>query len=64
MGLDEGETIGAMLKAAPPTPAVAHLDVDNLGFAWIPEHDFVNHFAAEVDPVKAKVMFASSSRCT
>jgi len=27
-------------------------------FAWLPEDDFVNHFAADVDPVKAKVMFA------
>jgi pimeloyl-ACP methyl ester carboxylesterase len=58
MALDEGETIGAMLKAAPPTPALAHLDIDNLGYAWIPEDDFLNHFAAEIDPVKAKVMFA------
>ena len=32
--------------------------VNNLGFAWIPEDDFLNHFAAEIDPVKAKVMFA------
>ena len=24
----------------------------------MPEDDFVNHFAADVDPVKAKVMFA------
>jgi pimeloyl-ACP methyl ester carboxylesterase len=58
MALDEGETIGAMLQAAPPTPALAHLDIDDLGFAWIPEDDFINHFAAEIDPVKAKVMFA------
>jgi NAD(P)-dependent dehydrogenase (short-subunit alcohol dehydrogenase family) len=28
------------------------------GFAWLPEDDFVNHFAADVDPVKARVMFA------
>ena len=27
-------------------------------FAWLPEDDFVNHFAVDVDPVKAKVMFA------
>jgi len=27
-------------------------------FAWLPEDDFVNHFAADVDPVKARVMFA------
>ena len=39
-------------------PALAHLDIDQQRFAWIPEDDFVNHFAADVDPVKAKVMFA------
>ncbi len=57
-GLDEGESIGALLGQAPPSPALAHLDVDQNGFAWLPEDDFVNHFAADVDPVKAKVMFA------
>jgi pimeloyl-ACP methyl ester carboxylesterase len=57
-GLDEGESIGGLLAGGTPTPALAHLDVDSLGFAWIPEDDFVGHFAADVDPVKAKVMFA------
>jgi pimeloyl-ACP methyl ester carboxylesterase len=57
-GLDEGESIGALLGQAPPSPALAHLDIDQQGFAWLPEDDFVNHFAADVDPVKAKVMYA------
>jgi pimeloyl-ACP methyl ester carboxylesterase len=57
-GLDEGESIGALLEQAPAGPALAHLDVDQHSFAWIPEDDFVNHFAADIDPVKAKVMFA------
>jgi pimeloyl-ACP methyl ester carboxylesterase len=57
-GLDQGESIGALLAQAPPTPALAHLDIDSEGFAWLPEHDFVNHFAADVDPVKAKIMHA------
>jgi pimeloyl-ACP methyl ester carboxylesterase len=57
-GLDEGESIGALLEQAPPSPALAHLDVDDHGFAWLPEDDFVKHFAADVDPIKAKVMFA------
>jgi pimeloyl-ACP methyl ester carboxylesterase len=56
--LDEGESIGALLKQGPPTPAIAHLDIDKEGFAWLPEDDFVGHFAADVDPVKARVMFA------
>jgi pimeloyl-ACP methyl ester carboxylesterase len=57
-GLDEGESIGQLLAQGPPTPAIAHLDVDAQGFAWLPEDDFVNHFAADVDPAKARVMHA------
>ena len=57
-GLDEGETIGALLAQGPPTPALAHLDIDEQGFAWIPEDDFVTYFAADVPPAQAKVMFA------
>ena len=57
-GLDAGESIGALLAQGPVTPALAHLFIDKQGFAWLPEDDFVNHFAADVDPVKAKVMYA------
>jgi pimeloyl-ACP methyl ester carboxylesterase len=57
-GLDEGESIGGLLAQGPPTPALAHLDIDEQGFAWLPEDDFVNHFAADVDPVRARVMHA------
>ena len=57
-GLDEGESIGALAAQGPPTPALAHLDIDAAGFAWLPEEDFVKHFAADVDPVKARVMYA------
>jgi pimeloyl-ACP methyl ester carboxylesterase len=57
-GLDEGESIGGLLAQGPPTPALAHLDVDDQGFAWLPEDDFVNHFAADVDPVRARAMHA------
>jgi pimeloyl-ACP methyl ester carboxylesterase len=56
--LDHGETIGALLQAGPPTPALAHLKIDSRGFAWLPEDDFVGHFAADIDPRKAKVMYA------
>jgi pimeloyl-ACP methyl ester carboxylesterase len=58
-GLDEGESIGGLLEQGPPTPALAHLDIDAAGYAWLPEDDFVGHFAADVDPVKAKVMYAA-----
>src|ERR1700759_2207011 len=47
-GLDEGESLGALLGAGPPTPSLAHLDVDELGFAYIPHGDFVEHFASGV----------------
>ena len=57
-GLDEGESIGGLLAQGPPTPALAHLDIDKLGFAWLPEDDFVAHFAADVDPAQARVMYA------
>ncbi len=57
-GLDEGESIGALLTQGPPTPALAHLDIDELGYAWLPEDDFVAHFAADVDPARARVLFA------
>jgi pimeloyl-ACP methyl ester carboxylesterase len=57
-GLDEGESLGALLAQGPPTPALVHLFTDERGFGWLSEDDFVNHFAADVDPVKAKVMYA------
>jgi pimeloyl-ACP methyl ester carboxylesterase len=57
-GLDEGESIGALLTQGPPTPATANLVIDEQGFAWLPEDDFVNHFAGDIDPTKAKVMYA------
>jgi len=57
-GLDEGESIGALVESGPPSPALANLDVDALGFAWLPEDDFVGHFASDVDPAQAKVMHA------
>jgi pimeloyl-ACP methyl ester carboxylesterase len=57
-GLDQGETIGALLQAGPPTPALAHLNIDSQGFARLPEEDYVGHFAADIDPVKASVMYA------
>src|ERR1700694_265090 len=57
-GLDQGESLGALLAQGPPSPAIAHLDIDKQGYAWLPEDDFVDHFAGDVDPVQAKVMFA------
>lgn len=57
-GLDEGESLGALLGGGPPTPATANLQVDEQGFGWLPEDDFVGHFAADVEPTRARVLHA------
>ena len=57
-GIDEGESLGALLGAGPPTAALANLEVDEKAFAWLPEDDFIGHFAADVDPTKARVLHA------
>jgi pimeloyl-ACP methyl ester carboxylesterase len=57
-GLDEGESLGALLSQGPAAPALAHLFTDERGYGWLSEDDFVNHFAADVDPIRARVMYA------
>ena len=57
-GLDEGESLAGLLGQGPPTPALAHQVLDEEGFAWLPEDDFVNYFPADIDPVKSKVLYA------
>ena len=57
-GLDQGESLAALLSQGPLTPALVHMFTDKQGFSWSSEDDFVNHFAGDVDPVKAKVMYA------
>jgi pimeloyl-ACP methyl ester carboxylesterase len=57
-GLDEGESLGGLLSQGPTPPALEHLFTDKQGFSWLSEDDFVRHFAADVDPVQAKVLYA------
>ena len=57
-GLDQGESLGGLLSQGPVTPALAHLFDRLQGFGWLSEDDFVRHFAGDVDPVKAKVLYA------
>jgi pimeloyl-ACP methyl ester carboxylesterase len=57
-GLDQGESLGKLLGAGPPTPSLAHLIVDEQAYAWIPQEDFVTHFASGVEKSRANVMFA------
>jgi pimeloyl-ACP methyl ester carboxylesterase len=57
-GLDEGESLGALLSQGPPSAALAHMFTDSHGFGWLSEDDFVNHFAADVDQTWARVLYA------
>jgi pimeloyl-ACP methyl ester carboxylesterase len=57
-GLDQDESLGELLSQGPVTPALAHLFTDEQGFGWLSEDDFVKHFAGDVEPIKAKVMYA------
>jgi len=56
--LDQGESLGALLSQGPVPPALAHQFVDDRGYVWLSEDDFTNHFAADVDAARARVMFA------
>jgi pimeloyl-ACP methyl ester carboxylesterase len=56
--LDEGESLGGLLSQGPVTPALAHLFTDSRGYGWLSEDDFVDHFAADVEPTHAHVMYA------
>ena len=56
--LEQGESLGGLLEGGPPSPALAHLVVDEQGFGWIPEGDFVGHFASDVEPDTARVLCA------
>ena len=57
-GLEKGESLGKLLSQGPVTPALAHLFTDARGFGWLSEDDFVNHFAADVDVIRARAMYA------
>jgi pimeloyl-ACP methyl ester carboxylesterase len=57
-GLDAGESLGALLSQGPVTPALAHLFTDSRGFGWLSEDDFVKHFAGDVEPKRARVLYA------
>jgi pimeloyl-ACP methyl ester carboxylesterase len=57
-GLDEGESLGALLSQGPVTPSLAHTFTDQRGFVWLSEEDFVGHFAADVDRQRARAMWA------
>ena len=57
-GLDQGESLGGLLSQGPVPPALVHQIVDAQGFVWLSEDDFTNHFAADVEAQRSRVMFA------
>lgn len=57
--LDEGETPGAIYAQGPPSPALEHQFTDEQGFIWLSEDDFLSHFAADIEPTRARVMYAA-----
>ena len=58
-GLDEGESIDGLSKQGPaPAGAAAVLPPDEHGFLWIDRDGFAKAFAADVDPIEARVMAA------
>ncbi|QMU67250.1 alpha/beta fold hydrolase [Streptacidiphilus sp. P02-A3a] len=57
--IDQGESLGSLLSQGPLPPAVANQFIDKQGLGWLPEDDYVHHFASDVDPVKARVMHAA-----
>jgi pimeloyl-ACP methyl ester carboxylesterase len=57
-GLDEGESIEALSKQGPAPAGAAAIYPDKNGFLWINRQKFAEAFAADVDPVEARVMAA------
>jgi pimeloyl-ACP methyl ester carboxylesterase len=57
--LDKGESIGSLGKQGPAPAGAAQMRPDDKGFLWIDRDGFPQAFAADVDPVDARVMAAT-----
>ena len=57
-GLDEGESIEALGKTGPAPAGAAQIRPDANGFPWINREAFGQAFAADADPIQARVMAA------
>lgn len=57
-GLDEGESIEALGKNGPAPAGAAQIRPDANGFLWINREAFGQAFAADADPIQARVMAA------
>lgn len=58
---DAGEDYGALAAKFPAPPASAGL-VKSGGFAQLNEHAFLHDFAGDIDPVKARTLYAAQGR--
>ena len=58
---DAGEDYGALAAKFPQPPASAEL-VGPDGFAQLSEEAFVKYFAGDIDPVKARALYAVQGR--
>jgi pimeloyl-ACP methyl ester carboxylesterase len=58
-GLDEGESLESLSKQGPATAGAAQIRPDEHGFLWIDRESFAQVFAADADPVQARVMAAA-----
>lgn len=57
-GLDEGESIESLGKTGPAPAGAAQIRPDANGFLWINREAFGQAFAADADPIQARVMAA------
>ena len=55
-GLDEGESLESLAKQGPTPAGAAQIRPDDHGFLWINPAGFPQAFAADVDPIEARVM--------
>jgi pimeloyl-ACP methyl ester carboxylesterase len=57
-----GQVMTALGTDAPNVVGLTYIAafaiIDDEDFVWLTEDDFVNHFAGDIDPVKAKVLYA------
>jgi pimeloyl-ACP methyl ester carboxylesterase len=58
-GLDEGESLETLSQQGPATAGAAQIRPDEHGFLWIDREGFAQVFAADVDPIEARVMAAT-----
>src|SRR6202521_4945671 len=55
-GLDEGESIEKLGKSRPVPAGAAQVRPDDNGFLWINRDGFAQAFAADIDPIDARIM--------